>query len=131
MKLFEESDYVACSLPGTAATKDFCGAQEFGAMKSTGVFVSLGRGAAVDEDALVDVLSKGQIRGAALDVFKEEPLPSSSPLWALGDKILITAHNADLTEDYFDLGWSVFADNYRRFVADEPLSTLIDVNRGY
>ena len=100
-------------------------------MKSTGVFVSLGRGAAVDEDALVDVLQKGQIRGAALDVFKEEPLPSSSPLWTLGDRILITAHNADLTEDYFDLGWSVFADNYRRFVADEPLSTLIDVSRGY
>ena len=131
LKLFEESDYVVCSLPGTAQTLNFCGAQEFGAMKSTGVFVSLGRGAAVDEAALVDVLSKGQIRGAALDVFKEEPLPSTSPLWTLGDRVLITAHNADLTEDYFDLGWSVFADNYRRFVSDEPLSTLIDVSRGY
>ena len=49
LKLFAEADYVVCSLPGTAATQDFCGAQEFGAMKSTGVFVSLGRGAAVDE----------------------------------------------------------------------------------
>ena len=131
LKLFEESDYVVCSLPGTAQTLNFCGAQEFGAMKSTGVFVSLGRGAAVDEDALVDVLSKGQIRGAALDVFKEEPLPSTSPLWDLGDRILITAHNADLTEDYFDLGWSVFADNYRSFVDEVPFKTLIDVSRGY
>ena len=87
--------------------------------------------AAVDEDALVRVLEAGKIRGAALDVFKEEPLPSSSPLWTLGDRILITAHNADLTEDYFDLGWAVFADNYRRFASDEPLSTLIDVSRGY
>ena len=100
-------------------------------MKSTGVFVSLGRGAAVDEDALVDVLSKGQIRGAALDVFKEEPLPSTSPLWDLGDRILITAHNADLTEDYFDLGWAVFADNYRSFARGEPLKTPIEVSRGY
>ena len=131
LKLFAEADYVVCSLPGTAATQDFCGADEFKAMKSTGVFVSLGRGAAVDEDALVDVLQKGQIRGAALDVFKEEPLPASSLLWSLGDRILITAHNADLTEDYFDLGWSVFADNYRRFASDEPLSTLIDISRGY
>ena len=131
LKLFEESDYVVCSLPGTAATKDFCGVDEFKAMKSTGVFVSLGRGAAVDEDALVDVLQKGQIRGAALDVFKEEPLPSSSPLWDLGDKILITAHNADLTEDYFDLGWAVFADNYRSFVDEVPFKTPIDVSRGY
>ena len=78
LKLFEESDYVVCSLPGTAQTLNFCGAPEFGAMKSTGVFVSLGRGAAVDEAALVDVLQKGQIRGAALDVFKEEPLPPTS-----------------------------------------------------
>ena len=131
LKLFEESDYVVCSLPGTAQTLNFCGAQEFGAMKSTGVFVSLGRGAAVDEDALVDVLQKGQIRGAALDVFKEEPLPSTSPLWTLGDRILITAHNADLTEDYFDLGWSVFADNYRSFVDDVPFKTPIDISRGY
>ena len=131
LKLFEASDFVVCSLPGTSHTQNFCGVDEFKAMKSTGVFVSLGRGAAVDEDALVDVLQKGQIRGAALDVFKEEPLPASSPLWNMGDRILITAHNADLTEDYFDLGWSVFADNYRRFVADEPLSTLIDVSRGY
>ena len=130
-KLFAEADYVVCSLPGTAHTQNFCGAQEFGAMKSTGVFVSLGRGAAVDEDALVDVLQKGQIRGAALDVFKEEPLPASSPLWDLGDRILITAHNADLTEDYFDLGWAVFADNYRSFVDDVPFKTPIDVSRGY
>ncbi len=100
-------------------------------MKSTGVFVSLGRGAAVDEDALVDVLQKGQIRGAALDVFKAEPLPASSPLWTLGDKIWITAHNADLTEDYFDLGWAVFADNYRSFVDEVPFKTPIDVSRGY
>ena len=78
LKLFAEADYVVCSLPGTAATQDFCGAQEFGAMKSTGVFVSLGRGAAVDEAALVDVLETGKIRGAALDVFKEEPLPPTS-----------------------------------------------------
>ena len=131
LKLFAEADYVVCSLPGTAATQDFCSRPEFGAMKPDGVFVSLGRGAAVDEDALVRVLEAGKIRGAALDVFKEEPLPASSPLWDLGDRILITAHNADLTEDYFDLGWAVFADNYRRFVADEPFSTPIEVSRGY
>ena len=131
LKLFAEADYVVCSLPGTAATQDFCSRPEFGAMKPDGVFVSLGRGAAVDEDALVRVLEAGKIRGAALDVFKEEPLPASSPLWTLGDRILITAHNADLTEDYFDLGWAVFADNYRSFASGGPLSTLIDVSRGY
>lgn len=76
-KLFAESDYVICSLPGTSATLDFCGAAEFGAMRPNAVFVSLGRGAAVDEDALVDALKAGKLRGAALDVFKEEPLPQT------------------------------------------------------
>jgi len=74
LKLFAESDYVICFLPGTSATLNFCGAAEFGAMRPNAVFVSLGRGAAVDEDALADALKAGKLRGAALDVFKEEPL---------------------------------------------------------
>ena len=87
LRLFEESDYVVCSLPSTAATHHFCGAAEFDAMKPTAVFVSLGRGAAVDEAALVEALRTNAILGAALDVFEQEPLPETSPLWGLGDKL--------------------------------------------
>ena len=84
LKLFAEADYVVCSLPGTAATQDFCGAAEFGAMKSTGVFVSLGRGAAVDEDALVGVLQAGQIRARRSTCSRRShcPLRRRSGPWA-------------------------------------------------
>ena len=49
LKLFQESDFIVCALPGTAQTENFCGAAEFAAMKTTGIFISVGRGLAVDE----------------------------------------------------------------------------------
>ncbi|KAJ8607924.1 hypothetical protein CTAYLR_009096 [Chrysophaeum taylorii] len=126
--LFRDADFVVCSLPGTSDTLNFCGAAEFAAMKPSAVFISLGRGAAVDEDALCDALRHDRIAGAALDVFKTEPLPRDSPFWDFGpDKLLLTAHNADLTEDYFNLGWQVWQDNFlawRR--AKEASSSTVD-----
>lgn len=106
-------------------------------MKPSGVFISLGRGDAVDEVALRDALRRDAIAGAALDVFKKEPLPSTSDLWTLGDKILITSHNADLTEDYFRLGWEVFAANNRKWAigdtdpAQVAWETPFDPKLGY
>ena len=124
-KLFEKADFVVSSLPDTPETRDFCGAKEFNAMKPSAVFISIGRGAAVDEAALYTALSAGKIAGAALDVFKTEPLPSDSNLWSLPpDKLLLTAHNADLTDDYFHLGWNVWLDNFHAFTRN-PESDLV------
>merc|ERR1711879_730978 len=72
--VFEKADFVICSLPGGASTNKFCGRTEFNAMKSTAVFISLGRGTCVDEGELVQALKGNQIAGAALDVFAVEPL---------------------------------------------------------
>ena len=88
LKLFEESDFVVCALPGTAATENFCGAAEFAAMKKTSIFLSIGRGLAVDEDALAAALISKSIGGAAVDVFKQEPLPKTSDLWKCDNLIL-------------------------------------------
>ena len=84
----------------------------------------------VDEPALADALQRGVIAGAALDVFKTEPLPESSPLWDC-ENLLVTAHNADYTDDYFDLGWQVWAENHARYAAGEPLATPVDISAGY
>ena len=94
-------------------------------MKSDAIFISMGRGVAVDEAALHRALTTGQIAGAALDVFEVEPLPAESPLWDV-DNLLLTAHNADYTESYFREGWKVWAANLARFTAGEPLATPVD-----
>ena len=107
LALFAEADFVVCTLPGTAANQKFCGASEFAAMKASAVFINIGRGSTVDEDALVSVLKAGSIRGAALDVFESEPLDPASEFWAL-DNVLLSPHNADYTHDYFEQGWRVW-----------------------
>ena len=75
---------------------------------------------------ILSALTSGHLAGAALDVFHTEPLPSTSPLWRCGDKLLLTAHNADYTESYFREGWRVWGANLERFMAGEPLATPVD-----
>jgi len=130
-EMLAESDFVMCSLPGTAETASFMGEEEFNAMSESSVFISMGRGIAVDEDALVKALRSDSIAGAALDVFRVEPLPSTSPLWDC-DNVLLTAHNADYAEDYFNLAWKVWRDNFEAYTSGQPLlSTVKDPSQGY
>ena len=97
--LFSQSDFVVSVLPGTEDTRNSIGKAEFSAMKDTSVFISIGRGMVVDEMALNRALESGEILGAALDVYQKEPLPEENPLWER-DNLLLTAHNADFTDDY-------------------------------
>ena len=99
-------------------------------MKEGSVFISIGRGSVVDEDALVAALKSGHLKGAALDVFKTEPLPKESTLWGC-ETLLLSAHNADLTADYADLGWKVWQRNYAAFLEGKPFVTPADRRAGY
>jgi len=130
LKLLAESDYVVSALPGTPETTNFCGEKEFSAMKKTAVFINIGRGVTVDEKALCTALNSEEIRGAALDVFWTEPLPKTSPLWDCKN-VLITAHNADLTVDYAQLGWKVWEENLRAFQEERMPVTIVDKTAGY
>ena len=131
--LFMQSDVVVCTLPGTPETFHFVSDAEFAAMRPGGVFISLGRGVAVDERALDAALRAGKLGGVALDVFETEPLPPESPLWDMdhGERLLITAHNADFTESYFQLGWDVWRRNLEAFQRGEPPVTPVDPHAGY
>lgn len=131
--LLEQCDVVVCTLPGTPDTRHFMSSAEFDAMRPGAIFVSLGRGIAVDETALDSALRKGKLVGAALDVFEVEPLPEDSPLWdpVHGERLLLTAHNADYTETYFNLGWQVWESNLEAFRRGEPPVTPVDVTAGY
>jgi len=132
LDLFREADFVVCSLPGGAHTKHFCSRAEFAAMKPEGVFISIGRGTCVDEEALVDALKEGRITGAALDVFEKEPLSDDSSLWNV-ENLLLSPHNADLTSTYMEQSWDVFLAKLKAFMSADfaGFPDQVDKVKGY
>ena len=98
--LFAQSDYVivCCSLD--PSTHHLIGAAEFARMKPTAYFINVARGPIVDEAALIDVLQRGQIAGAALDVFEHEPVYSGNPLLTM-DNVIVTPHSLCWTDECF------------------------------
>jgi phosphoglycerate dehydrogenase-like enzyme len=95
-QLMGESDYILCSTPSTVETRGMVNADAFAHVKENAVFINLGRGPVVDEQALIGALKTGRLKGAALDVFVEEPLPPTSELWDM-PHVLISPHNMDQT----------------------------------
>jgi phosphoglycerate dehydrogenase-like enzyme len=128
--LMTRSDYVAVALPLTPETRGFVSRRALGTMKPTAVFINVGRGAVVDEEALLEALQAKRLRGAALDVFVTEPLPSGHPFYGM-DNVLLSAHCADHTPTWRDEAVRFFLDNLARFRRDEPLLNVIDKSRGY
>jgi phosphoglycerate dehydrogenase-like enzyme len=122
-----EADYVSVTLPLTARSRGVVNRQVLGGLPAHAWLISTGRGPVVDEDALADVLAAGAIGGAVLDVFGEEPLPSSSPFWALPN-VVITPHVSGASTAQLS---GLVAENLRRFVAGEPLLNRVDPERGY
>ena len=128
--LMSASDYVLLAAPLTEETRGMIGAPQIAAMKPTGVLINVGRGAVVDEPALVKALETGKIRGAALDVFAVEPLPPAHPLYKM-ENVLLSPHTADHVKDFIHLAVECFLENLRRFRANEPLLNLVDKHAGY
>jgi len=128
--LLSASDYVLAAAPLTPETRGLIGEAAFAAMKRSAVFLNLGRGPVVDEDALIRALKEKRIRGAVLDVFSQEPLPAGHPLWGL-DNVLLSPHTADHTATWLNEAMQMFLDNYTRFAADEPLLNVADKRLGY
>ena len=117
-EVLSRSDYVVVAVPLTDETRGLLGETELGVMGSSSVLVNVARGEIVDEDALTAALQNGHLRGAALDVFEEEPLPSDSPLWDLSN-VVVTPHMAGSTPHYYDRCADLFAENYERFAAGD------------
>jgi phosphoglycerate dehydrogenase-like enzyme len=128
--LMARSDYVAVALPATDGTRRMIDAHAIDAMKPSAVFVNVGRGATVDEGALVRALEEKRIRGAALDVFETEPLPAGHPFYRLVN-VLVSPHCADHTLTWRDDAVRLFLENLARFRRGEPLQNVVDKTRGY
>lgn len=125
-----ECDYVVLAVPLTEETHHLINAEALKAMKETAMLVNVARGAVVDEKALIKALKGGGIAGAALDVFEEEPLPEDSPLWKTPN-LIISPHVAGLTPHYHERAAGIFAENLRRYIANQPLVNLVERERGY
>lgn len=128
--LLPRCDSVVLALPGTTETRGFLGADRLSRLPAHATVVNVGRGSVLDTAALVAALDAGRLRGAALDVTDEEPLPADSPLWGRPN-VILSPHTAALTVDEDDRIVALFGRNLRRFVAGEPLLNLVEVERGY
>ena len=125
-----ECDYVIVATPLTAETRGLISGAELRAMKKTSVIINLGRGPVIDEPALIAALSEHRIRGAALDVFDQEPLPEGHPFYKL-ENVLLSPHCADHTPDWLDNAMRFFVDQFHRFRRGEPLLNVVEKNLGY
>lgn len=126
----QQADYLVVILPKTPQTRNLLDAKVLANLQPDAVLVNMSRGGIVDEAAVASMLSSGRLRGAALDVFEEEPLPESSDLWT-NSNLIITPHLAGLVPDYIDRILKIFIDNVRRLENGKPLINEIDRIRGY
>ena len=130
--LLPETDLLVMSLPDTPETRDILNRERIALLPEGAYIVNVGRGSAIDEDALCESLESGRLGGAALDVFKTEPLPADSKMWNTKN-LLITSHVAgNLTlEHTLNVNVDLFCENLVRFGKGLPLNKLIDRNKGY
>ncbi|MEN3321702.1 MAG: hypothetical protein V7643_5104 [Mycobacterium sp.] len=123
-------DHLIVAAPLTPATRGLVNAEVLGAMKPDAHLVNIGRGALVDEAALVAALTEHRIGAATLDVFDVEPLPADHPLWD-APNATITAHMSGDVIGWRDTLAAQFTANVRRWLAGEPLLNVVDKKLGY
>ncbi len=131
-RLLPEADFVALCLPNTPQTQKIINRETLAMMKPGAILVNVGRGSAVDSDALAEALNSGHLGGAALDVTDPEPLPADHPLWDCRN-CMVTPHVAGLFRQLYPFRRIVdrSAANLSHFVKGEPLESVVDLQTGY
>jgi phosphoglycerate dehydrogenase-like enzyme len=128
--LAKDADFIVNCLPLTPQTTGIFNQGFFAGLKPGAIFISVGRGPSTVTADLVAALSSGKLGGAGLDVVDPEPLPADSPLWR-AQNVIITPHvsaNSPLADE---LRNQVLIENLRRYVAGEPMLSVVDIERGY
>ena len=127
-----DADVLVMCVPGTAETEGLLGKELIECLPSKAFVVNVGRGTAVDQDALIEALNSERIAGAALDVVYPEPLPEDHPLWTARNCIITPHCSGDMGLPYtVDSTVEIFCSNLRRYAAGEPLTHMIASGRGY
>ena len=129
-EVLRQCDYIVVAAPLNDETRGLVGQSEFAVMKETAVVINVGRGPVIDEGAMVKALSERRVKGAALDVFDEEPLPSGHPFYTL-ENVLLSPHCADHTPDWLDNAMRFFLGQFERYRRGDPLLNIVDKQLGY
>ncbi|MDO5301987.1 MAG: D-2-hydroxyacid dehydrogenase [Tissierellia bacterium] len=125
-----DQDFIVSVLPSTEKTQGLFNGEKFKLMSPDAVFMNVGRGDLIVVEDLVEALNSGEIKGAYLDVFPEEPLPEDSPLWDL-ENLIITPHIAGTTPNYFPRAMEIFKENFSRYKNGKELMNVVDYNLKY
>jgi len=128
--LLAQVDFVVLAVPLTGETRGMIGEAQLRALRPGAWLINIARGAIVDEPALIQALQDGQLGGAALDVFAQEPLPPDSPLWDM-ENVILTPHNSWSTPHMEEREATLFLDNLERYMQGLPLRQMVDKTLGY
>lgn len=129
-ELLSESDVIVLAAPLTAETEGMIDEAAIAAMKRDAWLINVARGRLIDDKALIRALRENRVGGAALDTFRDEPLPQSSPYWELSN-VILTPHTAWSSARVLDRSIDLFCDNLVRFSRGEPLRNVVDPTAGY
>jgi len=129
-EILPECDHVALCLPRTPETEQILDARRIASLKTTACVYNVGRGSAIDQEALTAALGNGRLAGAGLDVTTPEPLPDDSPLWSMPN-VILGQHSSGHSPFNHERITRIFAANLARYVRGEPLENVVDKNRGY
>jgi glyoxylate/hydroxypyruvate reductase A len=129
-ELLPEADVVVLATPHTPLTHHLLDARRLALLKPSAIVVNVARGDVVDEQALIDALRAGRLRGAALDVFEREPLPDDSPLWDLPN-VLVSPHSAATVAAENGRIVELFVENLHRYLDGRPLLNVLDKEQLY
>jgi phosphoglycerate dehydrogenase-like enzyme len=129
-ELLAESDFIVLAAPLTPETEDMINAETLALVKPGAWLINVARGRLIDERALIRALRDGQLGGAVLDMFRDEPLPPMSSFYDLPN-VIVTPHTAWSSGRVLDRSVELFCDNLRRFATGEPLLNVVDPGAGY
>jgi phosphoglycerate dehydrogenase-like enzyme len=124
-EVLPRAEHLVIITPHTPETEGLLGPDEIALLPEGCTFINIGRGAVVDEQALIQALQAGQIGAAGLDVFQIEPLPENSPLWEMPN-VLISPHSASTSDRENGRITDLFIDNIKRFLNKQPLLNVLD-----